>query len=339
MTISADIETVTVPVAGAVAPQHAYVDWPAIIAGILLASAVSLVMLGFGSAIGLSFANFHGGTGVSPIWIGIAAASWLLWVEISSMLAGGYLTGRMRRRIHDATEHESDVRDGAHGILVWAGALIVSAMVAASGVGAAASMVGNIVGTATSAAATAAAPAAGSAAAKSSFDPAAYFTDAPFRPGNATPAAAGNAAPAAPGNAAPAAPANAAPAATGNAAPAAPANRAEAVAEAGRILAFSAANGSVSDVDKTFLAQLVAQNTGLSEADATKRVDEVLANIEAAKQKAADAAETARKTAVLGAFLIAASLLVAAAAAYWAAGLGGRHRDEQTVFPDFFRRF
>jgi hypothetical protein len=323
MTISADIETVTVPVAGAVAPQHAYVDWPAIIAGILLASAVSLVMLGFGSAIGLSFANFHGGTGVSPIWIGIAAASWLLWVEISSMLAGGYLTGRMRRRIHDATEHESDVRDGAHGILVWAGALIVSAMVAASGVGAAASMVGNIVGTATSAAATAAAPAAGSAAAKSGFDPAAYFTDALFRPGNAAPAAAGNAAPAAPGNAA----------------PAAPANRAEAVAEAGRILAFSAANGSVSDADKTFLAQLVAQNTGLSEADATKRVDEVLANIEAAKQKAADAAETARKTAVLGAFLIAASLLVAAAAAYWAAGLGGRHRDEQTVFADFFRRF
>jgi hypothetical protein len=323
MTISADIETVTVPVAGAVAPQHAYVDWPAISAGILLASAVSLVMLGFGSAIGLSFANFHGGTGVSPIWIGIAAASWLLWVEISSMLAGGYLTGRMRRRIHDATEHESDVRDGAHGILVWAGALIVSAMVAASGVGAAASMVGNIVGTATSAAATAAAPAAGSAAAKSGFDPAAYFTDALFRPGNAAPAAAGNAAPAAPGNAA----------------PAAPANRAEAVAEAGRILAFSAANGSVSDADKTFLAQLVAQNTGLSEADATKRVDEVLANIEAAKQKAADAAETARKTAVLGAFLIAASLLVAAAAAYWAAGLGGRHRDEQTVFPDFFRRF
>jgi hypothetical protein len=315
MTISADIETVTVPVAGAVAPQHAYVDWPAIIAGILLASAVSLVMLGFGSAIGLSFANFHGGTGVSPIWIGIAAASWLLWVEISSMLAGGYLTGRMRRRIHDATEHESDVRDGAHGILVWAGALIVSAMVAASGVGAAASMVGNIVGTATSAAATAAAPAAGSAAAKSGFDPAAYFTDALFRPGNAAPAA------------------------PGNAAPAAPANRAEAVGEAGRILAFSAANGSVSDADKTFLAQLVAQNTGLSEADATKRVDEVLANIEAAKQKAADAAETARKTAVLGAFLIAASLLVAAAAAYWAAGLGGRHRDEQTVFPDFFRRF
>ena len=307
MTIAADIETVTVPVDGTPTPQHAYVDWPAIIAGILLASAVSLVMLGFGSAIGLSFANFHGGTGVSPIWIGIAAASWLLWVEVSSMLAGGYLTGRMRRRIHDATEHESDVRDGAHGILVWAGALIVSAIVAASGVGAAVSMVGGVVGTATNAAATAAAPAAGSATAQSGFDPTAYFTDALFRAGSATPPA--------------------------------PTNRGEAVAEAGRVLAFSAANGSVSDADKTFLTQLVAQNTGLSEADAGKRVDEVLANVEAAKQKAVAAAETARKTAVLGAFLIAASLLVAAAAAYWAASLGGRHRDEQTVFADFFRRF
>jgi len=27
-------------------------------------------------------------------------------------MAGGYLTGRLRRRFHDATEHESDVRDG-----------------------------------------------------------------------------------------------------------------------------------------------------------------------------------------------------------------------------------
>jgi hypothetical protein len=324
MTMPASIDTVVVTEGASAQTQHAYVDWPAIIAGILLASAVSLVMLGFGSAIGLSFANFHGGTGVSPVWIGIAAASWFLWVEVSSMLAGGYLTGRMRRRIHDATEHESDVRDGAHGILVWAGALLLGAIVAAGGVGAAASMVGNVVGTATNAAASAAGPAAGSAAANSGFNPSAYFTDALFRP----------AAPAANAPAAGAAPA----AGTAPAAPA-PANRAEAVAEAGRVLAYGAVNGSVSDADKTYLAQLVAQNTGLSEADAKTRVDQVLSNIDAARQKAADAAETARKTAVLGAFLIAASLLVAGAAAYWAAALGGRHRDEQTVFADFFRRF
>ena len=126
--------------------SQSYVDWPAIFAGIVLASAIALVLLTFGSAIGLSFANFHGGSGVSPVWIGIAAASWLLWVEVSSMMCGGYLTGRMRRRVHDATEHESDVRDGAHGLIVWGGALIIGAVVAISGVGAGINAVRHILG-------------------------------------------------------------------------------------------------------------------------------------------------------------------------------------------------
>ena len=95
------------------------------------------MLLTFGSAVGLSFANFRTFTGVAPIWVAIAAASWLLWVQISSFMAGGYLTGRMRRRFHDATEHESDVRDGAHGLLVWAGALVVGAIIAVGGIGAA----------------------------------------------------------------------------------------------------------------------------------------------------------------------------------------------------------
>src|SRR6185437_7729884 len=121
MTMPSSTDTIIVTDTDADSGVRDYVDWPAIIAGVVLASAIGLVMLTFGSAIGLSFANFHGGTNVSPIWIGIAAASWLLWVEISSMMAGGYLTGRLRRRIGDATEHESDIRDGSHGLLVWAG--------------------------------------------------------------------------------------------------------------------------------------------------------------------------------------------------------------------------
>src|SRR3954471_15184201 len=91
--------------------EKTYVDWPAIIAGILLASAISIVFISFGSAIGLNFIDFDG-EGASPIWIAIAAASWFLWVQISSFMAGGYLAGRLRRRHFDATEHESDVRDG-----------------------------------------------------------------------------------------------------------------------------------------------------------------------------------------------------------------------------------
>jgi hypothetical protein len=46
-----------------------------------------------------------------------------------------------------------------------------------------------------------------------------------------------------------------------------------------------------------------------------------------------------RRTGVLAAFLTAASLLVSAAAAFWAAQMGGNHRDKGTEFPDVFRRF
>ncbi|HTJ58549.1 MAG TPA: hypothetical protein VL418_13390 [Devosiaceae bacterium] len=293
--------------------QAPYVDWAAIVAGILLASAIALVMLTFGSAIGLSFANFRGGTGVSPVWIGIAAASWLLWVEISSLMAGGYLAGRMRRRIHDATEHESDLRDGVHGLIVWAGTLLIGAVIATSGIGAAANAIGNVVGTATNMAATAAGSAAGATANRSGFDPTAYFTDALLRPAANVPAAAPGGAPAA--------------------------NAGQATAEVGRILANAAVNGSISDDDKTYLGQVVARTTGLPPNEATQRVDQVLANVDAAKQKAVDAAETARKTSVLAAFLTAASLLVAAVAAYWAAMAGGNHRDKQVVLDAWFRRF
>jgi hypothetical protein len=58
-----------------------------------------------------------------------------------------------------------------------------------------------------------------------------------------------------------------------------------------------------------------------------------------ARQKAADAAEAARKSGIVAAFLTAAALLVGAIGAYWAAQKGGDHRDKGTVFHDVFRRF
>jgi len=133
MTIERDVVIATAPSVGT-QEHHSYIDWAAIIGGIVLASAISLVLLTFGSAVGLSFTNFRTFTGVAPIWVAIAAASWLLWVQISSFMAGGYMAGRMRRRFNDATEHESDVRDGAHGLLVWAGALVVGAIIAVGGI-------------------------------------------------------------------------------------------------------------------------------------------------------------------------------------------------------------
>ncbi len=278
--------------------SSSYVEWPAIFAGIVIAAAISILFLSFGSAIGLSMVNFHAGPDVAPIWIAIAAALWLLWVQISSFMAGAYVTGRLRRRHNDATEEESDIRDGIHGLLVWGGALIVGGLIAVGGISAAANAVGSAAATLTEAAATA-------EDAGAAVDPNAYFVDTMFRP---------------------ASPQTGATVTT------------DVRNEASRILAQGAIAGSISDADRAYLAQLVAANTGLSPEEANTRVTEVLAAVDQARAEAAAAAETARKTGVLGAFLTAASLLVSAAGAFWAAQQGGNHRDSQTSFGATFRR-
>jgi hypothetical protein len=298
-----DLANMDVVVAPEADEKASYVDWPAIIAGIVLASAISLVLLTFGSALGLSFINFRAGADVLPVWVAIAGASWLLWVQVSSFMAGAYLTGRLRKRHLDATEHESDVRDGAHGLIVWAGGLVIGAIIATGGISALVSAVGSTAATLTTAASNVADDAAGF------VDPNAYFVDTLFRPAP-------------------------------DAAPTAPvADISAQRAEAGRIVAQGAVAGSVSDADKAYLGQLVSKTTGMPAEQANARVGEVIAAIDNAKAEAARVAEDARRTGVLAAFLTAASLLVSGAAAFWAAQQGGNHRDKGTEFPGVFRRF
>ena len=50
-----------------------------------------------------------------------------------------------------------------------------------------------------------------------------------------------------------------------------------------------------------------------------------------------DNANSARRTGIMVAFLAAASLAIGAAAAWMAAALGGRHRDEGIDASDMFR--
>lgn len=125
--------------------DRSYVDWPAVLAGTVLATAISLVLLTFGSSLGLSLASVEPGAGVSLFWLAVIAALWLLWVQVSSFLAGGYLTGRMRRRHGDATEQESDLRDGSNGLVMWAAGVLLGAVIAFWGIG-------GVISTATSAA-------------------------------------------------------------------------------------------------------------------------------------------------------------------------------------------
>jgi hypothetical protein len=306
---------VDIEVAGGDRP---YVDWPAIIAGAILASAISFVLFTFGTGIGLSLTSPYPGESVSPIAFAVVLGLWVLWVSTSSFLAGAYLTGRLRRRIGDASEHEVEVRDAAHGLLVWALSALIGALLAAGVTGLAASKTADVAaGVATGTTAAAARQIAGQA------DPETYWTDVLFRPAPAAPAAETGTTPAL-------------------AAPA-PVQRPtvdmlQSREAAGRVMATQIQEGKLNEDDRSYLSRLVSDATGLSDTDAAARVDAAVTGLSAARVETARLAERARKFGILIAFLTAASLAIGAAACWWAATVGGRHRDQAVDFSHLFGR-
>lgn len=107
-----------------------YVDWGAIIAGGFVAVAISTLFLAFGSAVGLSMASFQNGKSASITALIVAATLWFVWVQVSSFVAGGYVAGRLRRRVGDANPHEVEMRDGSHGLIVWAVGVVLGTLLA-----------------------------------------------------------------------------------------------------------------------------------------------------------------------------------------------------------------
>ena len=99
-------------------------------------------------------------------------------------------------------------------------------------------------------------------------------------------------------------------------------------AQATRILANGVRNGDVPAADRAYLAQLVAAKTGLSPADAQKRVDDTIAGAKDAETKLRQAADAARKATATFAIFTALSLLIGAFVASAAAAFGGNMRDE-----------
>jgi len=101
----------------------------------------------------------------------------------------------------------------------------------------------------------------------------------------------------------------------------------QSTAEATRILSRSMASGTLEPGDRAYLAKLVAARTGLSQQDAEKRVDDVVAQLRAAEEKAKQAADAARKASASAAFFTFFSMLIGAFIAAAAGALGGRQRD------------
>lgn len=280
----------------AVARSATYADWSAIIAGAIVAAALFTLLTTFGAAIGLSATSVVSGRGLSASALAVASGLWLLWISISSFMVGAYIAGRLRHHDADATPHEAEVRDGAHGLVIWAlGTLLIGWLAIAS--------VSGIARGAAGIAATGAAATGGIAQKLAEMsDPMANIMDRLMR----SPAAN-----------APAPPANAA---------APDASRPEMM----RMLSSAVTSGTMAPDDKAYLASRVAAATGIPLPEATTRIDEAQRTLAELAAKAKDAAESARRIGVLVGFLTAASLMVSAAAAWWAATMGGKHRDEGT---------
>jgi hypothetical protein len=89
-------------------------------------------MMQFGSAIGLAVYSPYRTVELSAGGA-LAIGLWILWVQVTASMAGGYLAGRLRTPVIGADAHERETRDGMHGLLVWASgtvAVVIAAAVA-----------------------------------------------------------------------------------------------------------------------------------------------------------------------------------------------------------------
>lgn len=346
--------------------DRGYVDWAAIFAGAAVASGVMAVLTTFASGLGLSSFSLDEGEGISVVWL-VVTALFIIISMVASYMLGGYITGRMRRPAGTATRDELTVRDGLNGLVVWGLGTIISTMLLVSAVSGGAKAVGSAAESAVQTAGTVAGATAqgvgqlaggivsgagqavsglaqgvGQAAAPSveqmlpeglKTNPIDYLTDSLVRTNGQNTSVAGQEAQ----------------------------NMADFQRQVSGILGNLLNTGEISDADRAWLTNQVATRTGLSQPDAQARVNQSVERVQAlrteaqtkveeakkavadvqakaaktaeeVKAKAADAAERARVTGILTAFLLAASALVAAVAAYIGAVHGGRHRDEGRIW-------
>ncbi|HEX8596168.1 MAG TPA: hypothetical protein VF682_23220 [Pseudomonas sp.] len=290
----------TYPAATHDSHNHSGVSWGAIFAGAAGAAALSLILVLLGFGLGFSAVSPWADSGISAKGLGISTIIWLAFTQIIASGLGGYIAGRLRVRWANLHGDEVYFRDTAHGFLSWAVATLVAATLIVGSVG---SMVSGGVqagASMASGAAGAVTQVAGSAASNTSGQDYGYFIDSLFR--DDRPAAVSD-------------------------------DAAHGVVF--RIFAKTLNNGGdMAAEDRTYLAQLIAQRTNLSQADAERRVDQVYGQarqaVEDAKLAAKNAADTAAKVAAWTALWMFISLLCGAFVASYAAIHGGRRRDAVT---------
>ncbi|MBB3810489.1 hypothetical protein [Pseudochelatococcus contaminans] len=346
----APTETVTAAAAPRREVSGSYIDWAAVLGGAVVSAAIVGLFAAFGTALGLSTISAVPGEGSFNLWI-IVTALWLVISVVASYLAGGYVAGRMRRRVDDAPADEVSTRDGINGLVVWGLGMLVTAWMAAGAISGAASAVGTaataagsaIGGVVQGAGAVAGGAVQGVAQTLGAAVPddtdggvLDYINSTLLRPA-AEGVRQGVQQP------------------DGTVAPGTPSlNDAELARQSGVVLGNVLRTGEISDQDRAFLVAAAARRTGQSEAEVNARVDQAVTAVQEARRNAdaaiaearaeaervakeaeeaaIAAAETARKSAILTAFLLTAAALVAGAAAVAGAVRGGRDRDEGRIW-------
>ena len=302
-------------------PEHeanrSGLSWAAVIGGAFATAALALILLMLGVGLGLSSVSPWSPAGASSTAIGVGTIVWLILTQAIAAAMGGYLAGRLRTKWVSIHSDEVYFRDTAHGFFAWAVAIVITAAFLTS---AATSIVGAGVmlgGTAAAGAAMARVARGARELGRGGRDSTrgdahtpgriragagatAYYTDALLRSDH-PPADSGNAS----------------------------------RAELGRILAEGVRKGDLSAQDRVYAAQVVAAQTGLSPADADKRVSEVFAQAKAAAAEVEadmrDAADEARRAAAKTSLWLFVALLTGAFCASLAATVGGRQRDRFAV--------
>jgi hypothetical protein len=262
------------------------VSWAAVIAGAFVAAALSLILFALCAGIGFSVISPWANAGASAATVGASAILCLIIVQLLASSMGGYLAGRLRTKWVNVHTHEVYFRDTAHGFLVWAVSLVITAaflpMVLTPMVGASRVNAGGT---------------AGAYGPQSSgfLDPNAYFVDMLLRPVTVSPASSNS-------------------------------DQSDGAVhrEFGLIVANGLRQGGIPPSDQTYIAQVVAVKTGISQGDADKRVSDVFAQA----QQAADSARKAVAHMLYWTFL---ALLIGAFSASFAATIGGRQRDGVVV--------
>ena len=311
------------------APEQGAVSWAAIFAGAAAAASLSLILLILGTGIGMSSVSPWSFEGVSKETFGWSTIAWITFTSIAASGLGGYLAGRLRTRWVSVHTDETYFRDTAHGFLAWAVATLLTAAVLTSAIGAilgtGAKAAGSVAGATATAAGGMAAAGASAATSEDSEGDMQYWVDSLFRrPATATPQPPPGSDPTADG-----VPVTAQQ--TPASAPAATEDDAELRAEIGRIVINGLQEDSLDSDDSRYVAQRIAERTGMSQAEAEARVTEMetrlRTSLDEAETTAREIADEARKATAYAALWLFITLLIGAFSASLFATFGGRQRD------------